>query len=101
MVVNPNKSAGDKRRYVAEHVLIWEAANGPLPEGWDVHHINGIIENLLGMSASKHHSNKKDYQARIRELEAELEKLRQTNSPAPAGHDGRLETRFDREKVYK
>ena len=33
------------------HVLVWEYYNGPKPEGYDIHHINGIktdnrIENL-------------------------------------------------------
>src|SRR4051812_27244755 len=30
-------------RYRAEHVLVWEQANGkPVPKGWHVHHLNGI-----------------------------------------------------------
>jgi len=38
-------------KYVSEHRLIWEMHNGPIPEGMQVDHINGIrddnrIENL-------------------------------------------------------
>lgn len=47
--------------YVAEHILIWEQNNGgPLPDGWCVHHFNGIKddnrpENLIGMPRKNHH----------------------------------------------
>lgn len=42
-----------------EHRLIWEAAHGPLPDGWVVHHINGDrsdnrLENLEAMPAEEH-----------------------------------------------
>jgi hypothetical protein len=35
-----------------EHILVWERANGPVPPGNDIHHINFIrddncIENLM------------------------------------------------------
>lgn len=68
-----------KRRYKAEHVMVWEAAHGPIPKGWHVHHLNGVRndnrpENLVGMSASDHHSDKGlvPYQERIRLLEERL-----------------------------
>ena len=39
------------RRLVMEHVLVWEQHYGPVPEGYELHHINGDkldnrIENL-------------------------------------------------------
>lgn len=55
------KTKADQRRWPFEHRVIWEAANGPIPLGHYVHHINGIktdnrIENLaLCSSNSEHH----------------------------------------------
>ena len=42
-----------------EHVMVWEAANGPLQAGMQVHHINedkldNRLENLQAMSALEH-----------------------------------------------
>jgi hypothetical protein len=72
--------------YRAEHILVWEEAHGkPLPKGWVVHHLNGIKddnrpENLLALSRGAHHKHPfpsiEPYQARIRELEMEVERLR-------------------------
>jgi hypothetical protein len=68
-----------KSAYTFEHIAVWEEANGPVPKGWDVHHLNGIkddnrLENLLAQSASDHHSNKglHPYEERIRQLEQRL-----------------------------
>lgn len=41
------------------HRYVWIKENGPIPDGWDVHHINGIksdnrIENLECLSKSDH-----------------------------------------------
>jgi hypothetical protein len=74
-----------KRRYVSEHRMIWEKINNKnLPNGWIVHHLNGIKtdnrpENLFAMDRSKHHSLRFPYERRIRELEIKIEKLIQTN----------------------
>ena len=69
-------------KYTLEHIAVWEDANGPVPKGWDVHHLNGTKddnrpENLLACSKSKHHSNDgyAPYEARIRELEEQLRAL--------------------------
>jgi len=42
-----------------EHRVIWEAANGPIPTGHVIHHINGDprdnrLENLAAMSIGDH-----------------------------------------------
>ena len=42
-----------------EHRIVWEEHNGEIPEGWDVHHINGDkidnrIENLKCVSRTEH-----------------------------------------------
>jgi len=41
----------DQKRNRFEHVLIWETAHGPVPDGYEVHHINedkldNRLENL-------------------------------------------------------
>ena len=65
-------------RYRAEHRLVWEAVHGPIPEGYIIHHINGIkddnrIENLEAMPRRKH--NDQHGERRIRELEARIAEL--------------------------
>lgn len=47
------------RRYVGEHVLVWEAEHGPIPVGSQVHHINGVrddnrLENLVCLTRQQH-----------------------------------------------
>lgn len=85
-VKNPD---GAKPRYIGEHILVWQAANGPVPNGWHIHHINGIrddnrLENLQAMSRHLHqglhvgtHFKERILQleARIRELEARIREL--------------------------
>lgn len=79
---NPDPKA--RPRYIGEHVLVWEAAHGPIPPNWDVHHLNGVkddnrIENLFAMSKSQHHSNHHaHYEQRIRDLEARIRELEMT-----------------------
>jgi len=68
--------------------MVWEKANGRLPEGWIIHHLNGVrddnrLENLAAMPR-KHHSPRlvvEPYQQRIQQLEAELSTLASTNNP--------------------
>lgn len=64
--------------YRGEHILIWEAENGPIPKGWVVHHLNGVktdnrLENLLATSRHHHHTHPREalvpYEERIKELE--------------------------------
>lgn len=76
----PDHPRAKSEPYVMEHILVWEEANGRLlPEGWVVHHINGVKddnrrENLTGMPKRGHSPwlFVKIVQARVRELEVEL-----------------------------
>jgi len=50
---------GNWGRHEWEHRLIWEQANGPIPEGHVIHHVNGIRddncpENLALMTRGEH-----------------------------------------------
>ncbi|MBA7499060.1 hypothetical protein ES704_01799 [subsurface metagenome] len=70
--------------YVFEHIVVWEQAhNQPLPDGWIVHHLNGVKDdnrpkNLLGLPRRGHSPGLtvKEVQKRLRELEAELAQQR-------------------------
>lgn len=42
------------------HIYVWEKHNGPVPDGYDIHHIdhdtsNNEIENLVALPRSEHH----------------------------------------------
>ena len=44
---------------VPEHVLVWERAHGPKPQGCEIHHIDGngknnALENLVCLTKSEH-----------------------------------------------
>jgi len=75
----------DLCKYIPEHRLVWEQThNQKLPEGWVIHHINGIKSdnrphNLVAMPRKKHNINTYELlqiaRQRIRELEAELKLL--------------------------
>jgi len=70
--------------YRGEHIVVWEEANGPLPKGYVVHHLNGVkddnrLENLLALPRGEHHAHPRDalrpYEKRIRELEQQVAAL--------------------------
>lgn len=69
------------QKYVAEHRQIVEERDGSIPDGWHVHHLNGIrsdnrSENLIAMSKSDHHKNHHaPWEERIRALEARIREL--------------------------
>ena len=77
MILKPNHN-GRKRRYVYEHILIWEEAHKKqLPKGWIIHHLNGIkddnqIKNLEAMPPSEHPKVLEVFQKRIQILEKEI-----------------------------
>lgn len=67
--------------YVAEHIVIWERHNGTLPDGWHVHHANGVkddnrVENLQAMPSRNHVGYIAMQSRRIRELEEEISRLK-------------------------
>ena len=82
VLVAPEKRKG--HRYQPEHRVVWEAAHGPLPSGYVVHHISGIkddnrLENLEALPRKRHgetHNETlkelRDLRRRIAELEARL-----------------------------
>lgn len=74
----PEHPRADSKGYVFEHIVVWEEAHGkPLPEGWQVHHLNGITDdnrpqNLVGLPDKKHRRIFDAKAKRIQELEALL-----------------------------
>jgi len=75
-IKEPNHPKANKAGYVLEHQLVWEQANNkPLPDGWHIHHLNGIpddnrIVNLAAMPSKKHYLVLQVKAKRIQELEA-------------------------------
>ena len=74
------------RRYESEHRYVWEQARGPIPDGWIIHHVNGIkddnrLENLVALPRDRHASDDIKNEAkmnRILQLEAEVTDLKKT-----------------------
>ena len=65
-----------------EHRYIYEQVYGPIPEGWLVHHLNGIKndnwpENLCAMAKTKHGIDQlfPAFEERISKLEKTIEEL--------------------------
>jgi len=77
-ILKPNHPRANTKGYVLEHILIWEEAHGkPLPEGWVIHHLNGIKDdnrprNLIALPSKKHYLILQAKAKRIQELEAML-----------------------------
>jgi len=68
-------------QYEFEHRLVWEKANGKIPKGYIIHHLNGLktdnrLENLICISRTMHSPRKivEPYQERIRQLELDLQR---------------------------
>ena len=67
-----------------------ERNHGSLPEGWEVHHLNGVKsdnrpENLAGLPGKKHKLVLQAMQLRIRRLELSLSESRAIVSSMQAG----------------
>ena len=77
-ILEPSNHHANNRGYVLEHILVWEKAhNQSLPDGWVIHHVNGIkddnrIENLAGLPDRKHRHILEVKNKRILELESLL-----------------------------
>lgn len=75
MILAPSHPRCHNGKYVYEHILVWEDVhNKPLPNGWVVHHLNGIgsdnrPENLVGLPDQKHRNVLGAKAQRIRILE--------------------------------
>jgi hypothetical protein len=75
-------NVGGKYVYQFEHRSVWEQANGPVPDGHEIHHVNGDkgdnrLENLQlmrGFDHRQHHLRK--YHSRDEELAARREQAR-------------------------
>lgn len=82
-IYKPEHPRAWKSGYVLEHILVWEQVhNKPLPDGWIIHHLNGIRndnrpENLLALPEGKHHNDMVNHalKQRIRELEVKVKLL--------------------------
>ncbi len=81
---------GYKRIYInhsksiLEHRDIWERVNGSIPDGHDIHHLNGIrsdnrLENLSCVPKKRHGPYKilEPYQRRIKDLEDEIRRIKE------------------------
>ncbi len=83
-VYKPSHKRSDYGGYIYEHWEVWETVNSrQLPEGWVIHHINGIrndnrIDNLYAMPIKCHHAKlfTMALQERIRKLEKEVDKMK-------------------------
>lgn len=86
LVKRSSHPRANKYGYVLEHLLVWEEHHKrPLPEGWHIHHLNGIRDdnrplNLVALSPVKHKLNHnrllEERAKRIRELEIGNRQLR-------------------------
>lgn len=81
----PKHLRADLNGYVLGHILVYEENFGPIPEGYIVHHLNGIRndnrpENLAALPWKRHrelgNTRLKAAQQRIQELEKELQRYR-------------------------
>ena len=82
-VHKPNHPRADCGGYVLEHIIVWEEAhNKSLPEGWVIHHLNGIkddnrLENLVSKRRGCHIHLAEPFKKRIKQLEIENQRLTQ------------------------
>jgi hypothetical protein len=74
-----------KGKYQLEHTAVWEAANGPLPDGYVIHHLNGQktdnrLENLQALPRHQHHKEPREalipYEEKIAALEKQIAELK-------------------------
>lgn len=48
---------------VFEHRHVWEQTNGPIPDGWEIHHRNGIRDDnrLTNLKMVEHKRHRRDH----------------------------------------
>ena len=79
----PNHPSATKRGCILEHRYVWEKTyNKKIPRGYDIHHLNGIKtdnrpENLIAIKHNEHRNLSEPFKKRIRELEIQIEQLKQ------------------------
>lgn len=82
-IYSPGHPRADERGRIFEHIIVWETVyNRKLQKGFIIHHLNGIKddnrpENLIAMKKKDHCDLAGPYKKRIRELEFEVQRLRQ------------------------
>lgn len=72
---------GGKLRHQFEHRRVWEDANGPIPDGYEIHHVNGdkgdnSLGNLQCLRRLDHAQRHRLYHSREEELAARREQQR-------------------------
>lgn len=80
------QGAGKEADYVLEHRLVWEQNHGKLPDGYIIHHLNGVkndnrLENLAALPRAAHSGSAvlNVFKNRIRQLEAQLKELKDSS----------------------
>lgn len=84
------------------HVYIWEKANGAVPDGYDIHHIdhdkdNNSLENLECIPRKKHHAD----HMRERDIEQMRENLDKNVRPLASKWHGSEEGRAWHKDLYQ
>ena len=92
-LIKPNPCYGDylcfstcengKRSYKKVHIAVWEAFNGPIPEGYDIHHKNhnrqdNRLDNLELVESHQHnkmHNEEKSKQVAQYDFDGNLIKI--------------------------
>lgn len=78
LIHEPSNPRANKRGYVYEHVKVWQEYHSKeLPKGWEVHHLNGVVndnrpENLVALPTRQHKLILRELRRRIRELESRV-----------------------------
>lgn len=72
--MRPYQHTRRRGRTIDVHVLAWEEANGPVPDGYVVHHIdhdkrNNALSNLRLMTHAEHSRHHNDKHPRIKACE--------------------------------